>query len=403
MARNDRIIAISRVAHAALLLIAGQVIAESVQTDAVSANGGACNSTGGSTYLESAALGVASGQYCVLSMGGLTSELVTPAGTGNCPNESHLEYAHAGAYDPVNRRIGVASGPHTGTVTGECGQENYVFLLYDEATNMWSLEDQSKTGFSSSGHGYDLTAVDPTTGDFYVSAYNTESLWRRNANGSWQSLTGPTSMSCTSATCASGATWDTNRRGYIRFGDGQEDGVWLYSKASGSWSKLTDDSAFGGFNTGYHYTADFHPSTGLVWLQDGNGSSKHWKLNPNNTVTALHAAPMNLGCCGSGGALSAYDGRTQKFVVVNPFSNAMYEFDIVNDAWSSVGAPVPLNNADSSDVEGFVVSLPRYEVIMYVMARGGGGHGTPQAFLYKTGSSAVKIVTPMAPTEFRAQ
>jgi len=347
------------------------------------------------------------GTWAELSTNGLTWDLIQPSGGGKCSTENHLEYGATGVYDVINKKIGILTGPHTGTAAGTCSPENIVFLLYDETNNSWSLENQNITGLPKGGHGYDLTALDPATGDMYVSLYNSNGFWRRRANGTWQSLGNNPLTFCEGVTCASGSTWDPNRNGYIRFGDSSEQGVTLWNKSTGTWTQLASHNAFGAFGGGFHFWADLHPPTGLIWLHDANGVSKHWKLNTNNTVTALATPPLSLGCCGGSGRLSTYDFRTQKFVVANPFNNAMYEYDIVSDSWRSLGSNlVPFNHTfDTSNVEAFVTPINAYGgLIMYVVGRGSGAD--PKVFLYKHDSGGTPQPTdtqaPSTPTNLAA-
>jgi hypothetical protein len=121
----------------------------------------------------------------------------------------------------------------------------------------------------------------------------------------------------------------------------------------------------------------------MVWIQDGNGSSNHWRLDASGAITKLTQAPLNLGCCGSGGVLSTYDYYSEKMIVADPFGNRWYEYDIVTDRWRSFANSLPLDASqhDASNVEGFVTPISSYGVILYVMGRGTGA--SPQAFLYR--------------------
>jgi hypothetical protein len=355
----------------------------------------------GQTALEAAGNGIVEGAWCELSTYGLTWSLIQPSGGGNCPNENHLEFGSTGVYDPKTKTAGVLSGPHSGTVGGACYPENIVFLLYDEIRNEWSLENQDITGLPNAGHGYDLTSVDPASGDMYVSTYNSNSLWRRSAAGEWQLIGDNPIIGCNGITCASGTTWDSKRNGYVRFGDSSERGVTLWSKSTGTWSQIAPDSAFGGFNKGYHFWAGYHRSTGQLWLHDGNGSFKHWRLNTDGTVSPLSQPPITLGCCGSNGRLSAYDFRTDRFVVVDPYTNTFFDFDIVSDEWVNLGAKIPMN-WNESDIEIFVISIDAYGgLLMYVVAPGTGSD--PIAYVYKHTGDPTPLKTPRSPDDLAAE
>ncbi|WP_405240863.1 hypothetical protein [Lentisalinibacter orientalis] len=295
----------------------------------------------------------------------------------------------------------MATGPHSGTVTGGCYPENYVLIKYDEGSNSWSLEDQTTTGLPNGGHGYDLTSIDPTTGDVYVSVYNSNGLWRRNGiDGSWTKVGDNPIISCNAQTCASGSTWDIRRNGYLRFGDSSESGVTIWRKDEANWSQLAPASEFGGFNAGYHFWAGYHRTSGIVWLHDGNGSSKHWRLNANDSIEALRPPPISLGCCGNNGRFTTYDFRTDRFVVADPYTNRFYDYDVEDDVWTSLGTKVPLNQSGAP--EAFVAPIDAHGgVIMYVVGRGTGND--PKVYVYKhAGAEAPEQSTPEAPKDFGA-
>jgi hypothetical protein len=252
-------------------------------------------------------------------------------------------------------------------------------LEYDEASNAWSYCTNPYN--SPIGHGYDHDVVDPATGDHYWRAYGATSAVKRYYRWNGSNWTEIANNPCENADeITAGMAWDSNRGGIIAHSD--SGGVAFWSKSTNTWTCLVKPLPGISTSNGYHYLAEFNPSNNLVWLQDHNGSNLHWRLNTINTVTSLATPPTTLGCCGSNGRLTAYDSRTKKFIVADPFNNTWWEYDIATDSWIAFPNSLPLDNGkyDQSNVEGFVTVIPAYGTILYVMAR---GTGTPQAYLYK--------------------
>jgi hypothetical protein len=295
-------------------------------------------------------------------MGGLTWSLI------NDPQHSghFLEYGSKGIYDPVRRKVRYHGGADPGY--SQC-------LEYDEATNQWSWCQNAHRAYTD--HGWDNNAVDPSTGEHYVFESRTTNFRRWNGSA-WSSIANDTQCLAPLREPMVGLTWDSDRGGLIQFTDS---GVCFWNKSTNTWTYLGQAP---GVTASYHFTARHHPKARLVWLQDGNnGSRNHWKLDLNGQITKLRAAPLDLGCCGAGGVLSTYDYGSEKFIVADPFANRWFEYDIVTDTWRQFTTSLPLDNGkyDTSNVEGIVVPISTYGVILYVMARGTGS--APQAFLYK--------------------
>jgi hypothetical protein len=314
----------------------------------------------GQSALQAASERLAEGSSCTLSMQGLTWDLIVATGF---PNEHVLEYGSQAIYDPVRKKVRYLGGPHSGKM--KC-------LEYDEATNQWG-ECPLPDG-AAYGHGWDHNTVDPATGDHYILRYLTNSF-RRWDGARWNPIANDDQCLFGYEEPAIGLTWDSRRGALVDFSD--SGGVCLWTKAADKWRRLGKPS---GVTASYHFTARFHPPSGLIWLTDGNnGSLNHWKVDTDDRIRALSPAPLNLGCCGQGGVLSTYDYRSGKMIVVHPSSNRWFQYDIVNDSWQQFENPLKLS--DDIYIEGIVASIERYGTILYVMSRPT-GH-TPQAFLYK--------------------
>jgi hypothetical protein len=318
--------------------------------------------TGGQSALQSAASALAPGQACRFNMNGPSWQLLQAPPRAD---ENHFEFGANGVYDAIRKKIRYFGGPHTGDM--QC-------LEYDEASNQWSRCTNPPN--AGGGHGYDHNVVDPKTGHHYVRLYNSARFFYWNG-ATWTRIA---DNNCDRSTNepAIGVAWDEDRNGIITFSDNA--GVCFWSKADDRWTHIGEPK---GILRSYHFLAEYNPRTKLMWLQDGNGSTKHWSLDASGRINEQKPAPIPLGCCGKGGVMSAYDHASGKFVVADPFNNALYEYDIAADSWRKLALSIPLDQTtyDASNVEGIVVPVAAYGVIVYVMARG--KDRPAQAFLYK--------------------
>lgn len=310
--------------------------------------------SGGESVLAAAATGIAPASYCQIGMGGLRWGLVHAPPIAA---ESHLEYGSTGVYDARRKRVRYFGGPHTGLM--QC-------LEYDEASNEWYHCDNPRGVWD--GHGYDHNTIDPATGDHYIRRYNQNDFYVWDGTA-WSMVARPSGDCDPGMEPAYGIAWDSARNGLVTM---HQFGSCFWSRASGTWR--LDGDLSGDTTASYHQAAEHHEALGVTWLQDGNGSVRHFK-NDRGTVTRLRDAPMGIGCCGSGGYFSAYDARTERFIVVPIDGGLWWEYDIAADVWTSFANELP------TDDEGVVVTLAPYDALLFVFERGEGND--PEAFVYK--------------------
>lgn len=345
----------------------------SVTVNNPSSNGGACNSTGGATYLEAAANGIIPGDYCVLSMTGMNFSLIqAPDGGGNV-----LEFANKGVYDAVNKEIRYVGTEDTTPTTANIGVKHLKYVL---STNTWSStttpygDDQS--------HTWDVNAIDPATGCSYVIKPRSTEAYRW-CGSSWASLPTNSAFSGEIPAC----TWDSTRGGLLCWGE-RNTGLQLWTPGSGnslpgSWSTIVAGSSCTGQCT--DFAIAYAANTSWVYLSGGtNAPTTYRRYSPTGTMTT-HSSPSSIAlkCCGSGGRLTAYDYRTGKVVVADPFGQRIWQLDVAANTWTDKGAVgPPLNESFTGNVHGIVVPISDFGgVLMYVMYRG--TSSAPSAYLYK--------------------
>jgi hypothetical protein len=245
-------------------------------------------------------------------------------------------------------------------------------LEYAESTNAWSI--CSKPSGIADGHGYDHNAVDPATGFHYIRQYLVNQYWVWNGS-TWAQIA-RNSCEPPADEPAVGLTWSTRLGGLVSFSDSS--GVCLWRKSTNTWSSLGKPQ---GIQGSYHFVVEDNPAAGMVWIQDGNDTSNHWRIDGAGKISQLATPPVTLGCCGKNGRFSAYDDASEKFIVAA--ANEWYEYDIVADSWKKLPLLLPLYDSQirAGTFEGFVTTITRHRVLMYVVARETGE--SPVAYIYK--------------------
>ena len=309
------------------------------------------------SYLQAQAALLSSGQSSTLSLTGL-SEALIDMGAG----ENMLEYGHKGVF--TNGRFYYLGGPHSNGI-------NQVFLEYIESTNTIARITAPSSGYTL--HGYDHCTAD-TSGNVYTRRTNTNVFDKFNGS-SWANSIPNNSFMSAAGEPACGFDYSPTRNALLAFDDTA--GLTQHVLGAGAWTQLATAASFTGLAGSFHFVVVAHRNNDTVWIQDGSGNNHHWRLNANNTITTLATPPINLGCSGAGGKYSFHDVGSGKFIVQDPATNHIWEFDLANDSWVDKGVKMDMNNAA---VEGLVIAVPAYGCAIYIAVHDG---TPPQAVLYK--------------------
>ena len=294
------------------------------------------------------------------------------------PDSNVLQYGDSGCWDPNSRQVFYLGSPH---------YQPYKFIIYSEDSNSW------RTGplpFSADTliHGYDHNAIDPATGDVYFRKYANRNVYKYSVSGnSWTSIAPISSSALEYVQVAGGLEWYPELDGLV-FVDGHEanhgDGLARWSRSGNQWSRVP--AAMNGINE-YHNFAEYNPVHHVMWL--GGGSQGSWKLSPTGVLTALGSAPVPLGVSDS---LIAADPSSGNYIV-SAENNTWWEFDIVNNSWSSITHSMPpMNYGATLNLEAINIPISTHGVIMYVKYRG--SSSPPGVFIYRHAPGGAGDETP---------
>lgn len=332
----------------------------------------------GSTYLAQEAAALSPGQWADIGSGmpGLSSLGPDPIATGG----SIFEYSNKAGYDPINKIVHFVGGGHHSSAPNNL-QGTLVHVQYDVASNTWTQSGPDVPYYGSFQHAWDHNVVDPTRGEHYFIKPNYSNpgvtLWRYSGS-SWSSIT---NSSISGIESTYGGVYDIYRDGVFVWSD---QGLQFWDRGSNSWSQRGSPSGLSG---PYHCVAHQDRASGDLWLIDSfNNSGGNWRYTTSNTFESLPDSPVGMYCAGGSGQLTDYDFRTGEFLGVDPWSGTIRALSLAAGSWrtaSPTNGTLPLNNVDS-DVEGFICGIDDFGgVVMFVMARGGGGIGPPDCYLYK--------------------
>jgi len=218
-------------------------------------------------------------------------------------------------------------------------------IVYSEATNRWTVEPLPSWAGGAYGiaHGYEHSAIDPTTGNIYLRLFNSTAIYRWSRQTKvWTALpAGPNTA------VAAAIEYFPEMGGLVYVGGGE---VHFFSETQGRWSRLASGLAMGP----YSHVASYNPIHRIVVFGGGNGSSRLYRLNANGTIAPIRSAPANVGILASVFTVDPASGRHLLFTSGGGF----FEYDVAGDSWSGRSANgVLMFSADANRVL-FRVAVP---------------------------------------------
>lgn len=261
---------------------------------------------------------------------------------------SLLYYADGAVWDPRTQRIQIVAGP------GTCCANPAIYqrIVYDTATDAWSMEQMPLQG---AHHAYDGNALDPVTGTHYFH-FQVGPVYANNGSG-WIALPA-LPWSPTSPVTGASLSWFPDAYG------GQ--GALVYAAPAGrvavyhggAWTIIPVPS-WGSAKIATEYNAVNH----AVWIGAGTQS---WKLSADLTMTRLTDAPVPLGI---NNAVLATDPSAGKHLIVQLYDGSTavrrwWEFDLASDTWTRIA------NYDASLMmrvtrSHFQVNIPELSAIVF--------------------------------------
>jgi hypothetical protein len=305
-----------------------------------------------------------------------------------------LEYADKACWDPVARRV---------RFVGEGHYSDLKFITYSDATNAWVVEPDPYWFCGAGqciGHGYDLNAMDPATGDHYFHRFNTRYFYHFNAaTSAWDSLP-DIPQSVLDIVCIAGADEYFPELGGMVYVNGDGDpsrngSVYLYRPAQRQWTLLGSNLPMGG----YHNFAAYNPTVHAMLFGGGNGSRDIYRLDASGQITTLRQAPINLGIVSS---LAVPDPVTGNYLIFGA-DKSFWEYDIRTDSWRLIStSTLPIHVVATDGAVWGVVAVPitTYGVTMFLKY----DTSNPKLYLYKhAASTGGDVVSPRPISDLRTR
>jgi hypothetical protein len=251
---------------------------------------------------------------------------------------SLLYWNDSGVWDPVKRKVRWVGGP------GTCcaNPADYKMITYDEATDVWALNN---TPFSGSGHAYDANAFNPGAGLHYFGLIGSSTLRSYN-DVTWSSLPDAPFSATTPS-----LTWfpdiNNGQGGLVFHGDNGR--IAWYNGSS--WATVSSVSL-----SSYNSFSQYNPVYKGVWL-GGCGSRSNWFLDTSLTTRRLADAPVSMG---NGSTMETCDPVSGNFLMYDRNAEVWYELDMKTDNWSQINNMTPSFALNSA----FHVPISEYGVIL---------------------------------------
>ncbi len=271
--------------------------------------------------LADAAASMQAGEWRVLNRAGDGSGygydlLISCKPDGSDCGDNILNFADRGLWNPHTREVHFIGKGHL---------REPKHIVYSEATHRWSIEPLPSWAYGmwALGHGYEHSAIDPSTGNIYLRLFNSTSIYRwSRQTKQWTLLpAGPNTA------VAAAIEYFPEMGGLVYVGGGE---VHFYSESQGRWSRLASGLTMGP----YHNVASYNPVHRVVIFGGGNGSNRLYRLNASGAITEIRSAPANVGILASVFTVDPASGRHLLFTSGGGF----FEYDVVADNWSSRSA-----------------------------------------------------------------
>lgn len=300
--------------------------------------------------------------------------------------QNRLPYANGTEWDPINKIIPLIVSDHVDP-TGP------IYAYYKESTDAVVNVEQSSVWGS---HAFDLTSVNPYTGQAYRHTYGTSRVVYKNTTplsaGGWVALAPYSGL----ANITMGTTWwsgsitGAGSQGCLMVWTSYFGGVLnLYDPLSDTWFYQASVPPFSGGTGGgqYHEVAAYSAVLNCAVAGGGNEyPTKLFRLDSDRSITILTTSPIAVGVHSSADnkANLCVDPVTGKFLLLG--NGVMYELDPTGTGTYTLLSAPPSSVGDQSTSHGAVLScaIPDYGVVVYFVGHGG---TNVQMWLYKHAAS----------------
>ncbi len=306
------------------------------------------------------------GECAQLSTEGFAPDLLASFNDGG----SITEFTNEAVWDPVERRIYVV-GTARGFSAGY-GPDNQKLVMYDVATNAWSLPTQPP--FYVGFHSYDHAAVDVTNGDYFVRVVHEPTVHRyRPSTDSWEML--PQIATGYGGGCCDLLEYFPEMDSLV-FIEHTGSQVEVSGFSDGAWNTIaiSDEVEMGTF----HLAGEYSPALGLLYFGGGQVypydeqfGNEVYTLDAQGTITRAADAPGNFDVAS---AVTVTDPASGNLLVLpSGASSELWAYDPMADTWEAQDFSCPFSTVnDYGDQVTVATGIPEYGVIMLVK------HDTPE-------------------------
>jgi len=335
------------------------------------------------------------GTWAELKTNGFTPNYLKYPG-GN--NALSTQYMGEGTWDPITKQVLFLGSGH---------YNSSQLHFYTESSNTWTRDVLVQGQKVSLGHGYNhntLSVKDRLLGFVKITPSFTNIYHYHIDNKTWRKgAQGPNGGGIAHA-----LEYFPERGKWYVF-DGSNGSIREYDYDSDTWSVYASKKyeCFQGAGQPqrgwYHNFASYNPITHTIVFGGGNTSasgfptSKSWcKMDADGVITKLPDAPtiLQLPHAKEGGLITV-DPVTGDLLVLNNIGK-FYAFNFKTNTWSVIDdeatRPSALNRSSANTVDGFVVPINTYGVIMY----GDYAGDKSTIWLYKHAQGGTPVAPPTA-------
>ena len=289
----------------------------------------------------------------------LTTINVAPVirGPAGSSNDCIFNYSNNGVWDPGTESFYFAGSDHqiSGSGYGK-------FIKYSAANNTWS--ELPRPGWfpsltSTAMHAYDHNAINVASGYFYTLGYCcSPALERYNIKtATWTAL-----ASAGYYQGAGGLEHFPELGGLVFALSGT---IRFFNESTSAWSTLGSASM-----GGEHGYAQYNPIHKVVICGGGDGNRSVTRVNASRQVTAMAAAPSDVGQIRPNYGFVTLDPVSGDYLVFGGGIGAgvFYVYDVIANTWTKQSQTVPFLNGDLNSATFLTVAAPvsTYGVVMFV-------------------------------------
>jgi hypothetical protein len=315
------------------------------------------------TALGNLAAGMKAGAWAELKTEGYTAGLL------KAQNHHILQYTGAATWDSTSQQALFVGQGHYSALK---------FISFAAPENTWKLratppwwKGDPKTGKGPIGHAYYNNTIDPQNGILYLHQSGTRLVHRYEiAKDEWTTLPEIKDAAMGHGT---GLAYSPDMKGLVRVLGGT---VHFFSTQENKWTKLADKLPMGQ----YHNVAQYSAPQRIVLFGGGNGSKDLYKLDAYAKITALQAAPIEIGI---NTAVVTSDPVSGDFLILHK-DDRFFSLNAASGTWKELGTQGMPFVMKGSSFDVVATPISSYRVTLFFTAERKG----LKVCLYKPGKQS---------------